>query len=77
MARGFLDEDRTRGGRDEVQRSNVIDLEGKLLGESRTGQAYKVDFGDRTVWLAKSQVEFDGRQTFTLPNWLASEKGLI
>lgn len=29
------------------------------------------------VWIAKSQVEDNGDGTFTMPEWLAKEKGFI
>ena len=56
----------------------VIDLAVVLKHE--TEKAYRVDVGDRQVWLAKSLVEYydDGKGgIITLPNWLAHEKGLI
>ena len=70
MARGFLSEARSDG----VQRSDLVDLPARLLADQ--GKAYRFDFGDHQVWLPKSQVEFaDG--VVTMPEWLASERGLI
>lgn len=42
-----------------------------------TARAWLVFDGDREVWLAKSLAEDNGDGTFTMPEWLASEKGLI
>ena len=33
--------------------------------------------GDQEVWLPKSQVEDNGDGTYSMPEWLAMEKGLI
>lgn len=47
-------------------------------------KSYAVFAGDVTpsgrevlTFLPKSLVEFDGDKTFTMPEWLAKEKGLI
>lgn len=57
-------------------RSDIIDLTGVVMME--TDKAWRVDFGELApVWLPKSQVEFDGDKTFSMPEWLAMEKGLI
>ncbi len=47
------------------------------LGE--TELAYKTkDADDKIVWLPKSQVEYDkDGKVFTMPEWLAEDKGLI
>lgn len=36
-----------------------------------------MDAGTNQVWLPKSQADYDGQGTFTLPEWMAFEKGLI
>lgn len=69
MSRGFLS-DRDR----EVRKGDLVDLRLRTLGES--DKAWKVTDDDQTFWLPKSQVERDG-DTYTLPEWLATEKGLI
>lgn len=58
-------------------RSNVIDLEARLIGE--TEKARRFDFGDdKPQWLPKSQHEWDeDDQTVTLPEWIAVERGLV
>jgi hypothetical protein len=57
-------------------RSNLCDVDGLFLLHE-TGKAYLVDNGKTKAWLPKSMVEFDGRDTFTMPDWLAVEKGLV
>lgn len=57
-------------------RSDIVDIAGTLLIE--TDKAYKIDFGEFTpTWLPKSQVENNGDGTWAMPEWLATEKGLI
>lgn len=68
MARGFLSDG-------EVQRSNLCDIAGRVVRE--TEKAWLVDDGAREVWLAKSLVEKNPDGTFTMPEWLANEKGLL
>ena len=46
-------------------------------GDVRNPGAYMIHDGIRTVWLPKSQVEYDGKNTFTMPEWLARKHGLI
>jgi len=57
-------------------KSNLVDLNLDLHHE--TDKAFLVSNG-RTdkVWLPKSQVEDNGDNTFTMPEWLAYDKGLI
>lgn len=65
-------------------RSDLIDIE--MMIHAETEKAVRVsDDGDRenAVWLAKKHVEFERdieigrRQTLTMPQWLAEEKGLV
>lgn len=53
----------------------VVDVALRKLGE--TDRALKVTEGEAAdaVWLPKSQVEENDDGTFTMPAWLASEKG--
>lgn len=53
----------------------LIDIAAKLQGE--TDKAYRIYDGSRTEWVPKSQVEDNGDGTFTMPEWLAQEKGFI
>ena len=55
-------------------KSDLVDIEAKLIGESAA--AYRIDDGERKEWVPKSLVERDG-DTFTMPRWIADEKGLI
>jgi hypothetical protein len=63
--RGFLSED--------VQKSDLVDITAELRRE--TEKAWLVFDGSKEVWLPKSQVERE-RNVFTMPSWLAGEKGL-
>ncbi len=45
--------------------------------EHETDEAVMFEIDNRLVWLPKSQIEFDrDDKTITLPEWLATEKGL-
>lgn len=46
--------------------------------EHETGSAHKFIIDDEVYWIPKSQMEdWDpNRRTFTIPEWLAIEKGL-
>ena len=55
--------------------SKLIDLAVEIRHE--TANAFLVHDGHRDVWLPKSQTERNSDGTFTLPEWLAKEKGLI
>lgn len=57
-------------------RSKVCDVDGlEILHE--TEKAFLVTNHKTKAWLPKSAVEFDGAHTFTMPDRLAYEKGLI
>jgi hypothetical protein len=53
----------------------VFDLSAEVRGE--TEKAYHLHDGTRTEWVPKSQVEDNGDGTFTMPMWLAKDKGFI
>lgn len=55
--------------------SKLTDIAAELRHE--TPRAYLVYDGAQEVWLPKSQCEMNDDGTFTLPEWLAKEKGLI
>lgn len=61
----------------DVMSIKLCDLEGQLRRE--TDKAFFVYFTDMgvEVWVPKSQVEYDGDKTFTMPEWLAIDKGLV
>jgi len=54
----------------------LTDISGEIKGQ--TDAAYRFYDGARTVWLPKSQCEWDqDANTMTMPEWLAKEKELI
>jgi len=52
-----------------------IDIALEIRGE--TEKAYKVTDGKYLEWIPKSQVENNEDGTFSMPEWLAKEKGFI
>ena len=56
--------------------SDIIDIAADLKHE--TEKAFLIDSGDeKPVWVAKSQVDKNDDGTFSMPEWLAKDKGLI
>ena len=55
--------------------SKLVDIAGEKRGE--TDRAIRIYDGSTTEWCPKSQVEDNGDGTFTMPEWLAREKGFI
>ena len=56
--------------------TSIVDVSGELKGE--TDKAYKFFDGDRTVWLSKELCQWDqDDKTMAMPEWLATEKGLV
>lgn len=53
----------------------LFDLAAEIRGES--DKAIRLFDGTKTEWVPKSQVEDNGDGTFTMPEWLAQEKGFI
>jgi hypothetical protein len=53
----------------------LIDIAAKIRVE--TDKAWKIYDGSKTEWVPKSQVERNDDGTFTMPEWLALEKGFI
>jgi hypothetical protein len=51
------------------------DISAEIKGE--TEKAWKLFDGSKTEWVPKSQVQNNGDGTFTMPEWLAEEKGFI
>jgi hypothetical protein len=57
-------------------RSDLVDVAGEVRGE--TDKAFRFFDGAKEVWLPKSQCEWDADdRTMAVPEWLATEKGLI
>ena len=56
--------------------SGLVDIAGEVRGE--TDAAFRFFDGERTVWLPKSQCEWDASdKTMAMPEWLAKERELI
>jgi hypothetical protein len=55
--------------------SKLADIAGELRGE--TDKAFRLYDGKTTEWVPKRLVENNGDGTFTMPEWLAKDKGLI
>lgn len=55
--------------------AKLIDIAGELRNE--TDRAFRIFDGRRTEWVPKSQVEQNDDGTFTMPEWLAKERGFI
>lgn len=53
----------------------LFDFAAEIKGE--TEKAIRLFDGSRTEWVPKSQVEDNGDGTFTIPMWLAKDKGFI
>ena len=58
-----------------MNREKLVDVEGELRGQ--TDKAYRIYDGKRTEWVPKQYVEHNNDNTFTMPEWLAREKGFI
>jgi hypothetical protein len=55
--------------------SKLVDIAAEIHGE--TDKAWQLYDGTTTAWVPKSQVEDNNDGTFTMPEWLAKEKGFI
>lgn len=56
-------------------RSELVEINAEKRLE--TNKAFLLFDGDQEVWVPKSQVEDNRDGTFTMPEWLAQERGLI
>ena len=56
-------------------RSDLVDIAAEL--RAMTDRAYLIFDGDQECWLPMSQCEMNEDGTFTMPEWLALNKGLI
>lgn len=52
----------------------TVEVNAELVHE--TELAYLIDDDGKRHWLPKSKTEYDGKVTFTIPDWMATEKGL-
>lgn len=53
----------------------LVEIAAEVRGES--GKALRLHDGTKTEWVPKSQVEDNQDGTFTMPEWLAKDKGFI
>ena len=56
--------------------SELIDIAAEHHGEP-TEKAFWISDGVTDAWVPRSQVEDNGDGTFTMPLWLAKEKGFV
>ena len=57
------------------KKDELFDLTAEL--EHQTAKAYLLNDGTKKAWVPKSQVEDNEDGTYTLPMWLAVEKGFV
>lgn len=58
-----------------MKQARLFDLAAEIKRE--TEKAWQLFDGTKTEWVPKSQVEDNGDGTFTMPEWLAKDKGFI
>jgi hypothetical protein len=58
-----------------MSKVELVDIAAEIKAE--TPNAYRLFDGNRTEWVPKSQVENNKDGTFTMPWWLAVEKGFL
>jgi hypothetical protein len=58
-----------------MQNRLLTDIAAEVRGE--TAKAWRLFDGKTTEWVPKSLVEDNGDGTFTMPEWLAKDKGFI
>lgn len=58
-----------------MPKSELFDVAAEKRGE--TEKALRLFDGRVTEWVPKSQVEDNSDGTFTMPEWLAKDKGFI
>lgn len=58
-----------------MAKPELFDVAAEVKGE--TEKAWRLSDGGRSEWVPKSQVEDNGDGTFTMPMWLAKEKGFV
>lgn len=56
-------------------KQELIDI--AAIQKKETEQAYEIYDGKITRWVPKSLVEKNDDKTFTMPEWLAKDKGFI
>lgn len=58
-----------------MPKSELVDIAGEIRGE--TDKAWRIHDGTKTEWVPKSQAEQNDNGTWTMPLWLAKDKGFI
>jgi hypothetical protein len=58
-----------------MTQSELFDLAAQVRAE--TDKAWLLFDGTKTAWVPKSQVEDNGDGTYTMPVWLAKNKGFV
>lgn len=58
-----------------MRNHDIIEIAGELRVE--TEKAYRIFDGKKTEWVPKSQVQNNNDGTFSMPEWLAKDKGFI
>jgi hypothetical protein len=58
-----------------MSKAELVDISAEVRME--TEKAWRLHDGAVTEWVPKSQVEDNGNGTFTMPEWLAKDKGFI
>jgi hypothetical protein len=58
-----------------MPKPELFDVAAEVKGE--TDKAWRLFDGAKTEWVPKSQVENNGDGTFTMPVWLAKDKGFV
>jgi hypothetical protein len=56
-------------------KKELIDIAAEVRG--KTEKAWRLFDGKTTEWVPKSQVEQNDDGSFTMPEWLAKDKGFI
>jgi hypothetical protein len=56
-------------------KQELIDIAAEVKG--RTEKAVRLYDGKTTAWVPSSQIEENEDGTFTMPEWLAKDKGFI
>lgn len=62
-------------GNEEAERAQLTDISGEIRRE--TDKAYLFYDGGKEAWIPKQFVENNRDGTFTMPLWLAKDKGFV
>lgn len=78
--RAFLARHRALGRDDQRPARGAaerIEISGEIVDRHPAGKAVKFFDGTRTEWVPVSQLTDNGDGTFSMPEWLAKDKGFI